>query len=449
MNDLLKASALEQARRIRAGELSSEELVRAYLGRIDRIDPRISAFVTRFPRALAAARAKDRQRREKGVDLPPFHGVPIGVKDLNLARGAFTKMGSRAFRYLWSPVDDVTVAAIRKGGFVLLGKLATSEFGALPVTEPDIHPPTRNPWNPGVTAGGSSGGSGAAVAAGLLPIAQGSDGAGSIRIPSAFCGLFGHKPSRERLANPYVRVDTLGISAVGPMARTVDDAAALLGVMAAGRAPGPPARRGPLTVRFSTRSPLSETEPEVAAAVARVADALAGMGHRVEEGAAYAGDLDEFLPIWQRQAARAPVLFERSLQPVTRWLRAEGKRHDDAGVAARNRKLVAKIGAWFGDADLWLTPTVPVRPPAIGEWRGLGAEETFRRAARLGPFTALFNLTGQPAASIPSGQFATGEPIGVQLIGRDGEDETVLEVARRLEEALPWHARWSALADSL
>src|SRR5262249_26858834 len=151
------------------------------------------AFVQVLDRAaLREARERDRSRSRRG----PFHGVPIGIKDLNLVRFAFTRMGSRAHRFLWSPIDDVTVARLRRAGFVILGKLATSEFGAMPITEPDIHPPTRNPWNLEHTPGGSSGGSGAAVAADLLPIAEGTDGAGSIRLPSAYCHLYGLKPSR-------------------------------------------------------------------------------------------------------------------------------------------------------------------------------------------------------------------------------------------------------------
>src|SRR5690606_18271946 len=154
--------------------------------------------------AIATARRRDAAARARDdVRGAPFHGVPIGVKDLNFVRGAFTRMGSRAMRWCWSPVDDRVVAALRRAGFVIVGKLSTSELGAMPVTEPSIHPPTRNPWDRSVSAGGSSGGSGAAVAAGLVPIAQGSDGAGSIRIPAAFCHLYGFKPSRGLVPDAY------------------------------------------------------------------------------------------------------------------------------------------------------------------------------------------------------------------------------------------------------
>jgi amidase len=376
MDDLLHRSALAQAQLIRDRSISSEEIVRFYCDRIARLDGSISSFVSVMRRsALRVARAKDRMLRD-GAPLPPFHGVPIGVKDLNLMRGSFTRFGSRAWRWFVSPIDDETVRALRRGGFVILGKLATSEAGAMPVTEPDIHPPTRNPWDLGRTAGGSSGGSGAAVAAGLLPIAQGSDGAGSIRIPSSFCGLFGIKASRGRIPNSYSRVDPTGLSAMGPLARTVDDAAALFDVLA-GRPTslGPPPPLRALRIRFTTRAMLAPTDPTVVAATLATARALEALGHHVEEGAPIDGALDDFLPIYQRQLANTPVLSNALLQPATRWLREAGQRITRAQAAAHHRMLSERVLAWFGDADLWLTPTVGVLPPAIGAWRGLPAEE--------------------------------------------------------------------------
>src|SRR4051812_39426616 len=185
MHDLLRASALQQAAWIQSGNISSEELTRFYLDRIERYQPELNAFTDIFRRrALLAARLKDavHARRRRRDPLAPFEGVPIGIKDLNIVRGAPTRFGSSAVPHLVFPFDDYNVAQLRRGGFVIVGKLTTSELGAMPVTEPDIHAPTRNPWDLGRSAGGSSGGSGAAVAGGLLPIAHGSDGAGSIRI---------------------------------------------------------------------------------------------------------------------------------------------------------------------------------------------------------------------------------------------------------------------------
>jgi amidase len=349
-NDLLDASALEQARLIRDGSLSSEELTRFYLKRIAEKNEGLQAFVTVFGRrALLAARRKDaeRARSRDRADLPPFHGVPIGIKDLNGVRMAPRRLGSRAFKYLFWPVDDASVAQIRAGGFVFVGKLATSELGAMPVTEPDIHPPTRNPWDTRFTSGGSSGGSGAAVAAGLIPLAHGSDGAGSIRIPSSFCHLFGVKPSRGRVPNIIEHGDD-AITTCGPLARNVDDAAAMLDVQAglvSGKptaAPRPEARflelanREPprLRIRFTLESPLCKTDPEIADTVRAVLKTLEGLVRRRREfeGLARAGSapVRNFRRVGadrervSRQAAKAPseessTILVSSLGGLAAW----------------------------------------------------------------------------------------------------------------------------------
>lgn len=437
---MLPSDALSLAAAIARREVTSEAVVAATLDAIEAQDPALSAFVTVLRRpALREARAAD-LAVARGAPLGRFHGVPIGVKDLDPVAGSWTRFGSRAFRWFWSPTDGPVARRLRAAGFVIVGKTATSEFGAMPVTEPDIHPPTRNPWDRSRSAGGSSGGAAAAVAAGLLPIAQGSDGGGSIRIPAAFCGLYGYKPSRRRVPPLYGRADPFDIAYVGALARTVDDSAALVDVLAGRPLPDAPPL-GRLRVRTCLVSPLGEAEPEVAAAVERVAAALAGAGHGVEPGAPMAGDLDEFLPIWQRQLASVPALSEGLLQPVTRWLRAEGRRHDDAGARARHAELAGRVHAWFGDADLWLTPTVLGPAPPVGAFAGGDPREAFRAAARIGAFTAPFNLAGHPAASVPAGWTREGLPVGVQVVGRPDDDATVLAVSRLLERALPWADR--------
>ncbi|MBS1150103.1 MAG: Amidase [Myxococcaceae bacterium] len=442
-------SALEQARLIRERKLSSSELVGLYLDRIARHDPALGSFVQVLEEnGRAAARKMDAAPRE---GRPPFHGVPTGIKDLNLARGTFTRMGSKAFRYFYSPIDDVTTAAIRRAGFVILGKLSTSELGAMPVTEPAIHLPTRNPWDRAHTSGGSSGGSATAVAAGLLPIAQASDGAGSIRIPASLCGLVGHKASRYAIPNDYGRIDPAGMITIGPLGRTVDDVAAMLDVLAGRRGEtsflaSAQRPRSQLTVRFTTTSPIGKATPEIAAVVIDVVKRLERMGHHVEEGAPPEGSLEEVVPIWQRQLARIPLLSDSSLQPVTRWLRETGRHIPEAEVARRAAGVSERVLRWFGDADLWVTPTLPILAPRVGQWAGLGPEEAFRAAAVMGAFTAIFNLTGQPAVSVPAGISADGLPIGVQLVGRMNADGQVLAVARQLEQDLSWvqrHARGS------
>ncbi len=457
-NDVLSATALEQAAFVRSRALSSEELCRLYLDRIDRLDPGLNAFVSRFRRrALADAREKDALTR-RGGPLPSFHGVPIGIKDLNVVRFAWTRFGSRGSLPLFIPRDDQTVTSLRRGGFVILGKTSTSELGAMPVTEPDTHPPTRNPWNLWHSAGGSSGGAGAAVAARLLPIAQGSDGAGSIRIPSAFCHLYGIKPSRGRVANAFGRPDHDILYTCGPIARSVADAAAMLDVMAGldgGRphwAPPPDrpyrtlleAAPRPLRIHVGTRAPLGETDPEIAAAVQAAGRLLAGLGHHVEEVPLPEGSLEEFLPLWQHLVSDIPFVRWSRAQPITRWLGEPGRLLDPDDMKALRRRLEERILRELGDADIWLTPTVPTAAPRVGAFAGRPPAEAFADAARLGSFTAPFNITGQPAASVPLGLTREGLPMGLQIAGRQLHEDDVLAVSRQLEEAAPWRGREAA-----
>ncbi|CAN5833383.1 amidase [soil metagenome] len=455
LNEVLSSSALEQARLIRRREISSEELTRLYLSRIERLNPKLQAFVSVFStRAIAVARRKDAAVR-RGDEVPVFHGVPTAIKDLNLVRFTWTRFGTRAAIPLFLPFDDKLTQSVRRGGFVILGKLSTSEMGAMPVTEPDTHPPTRNPWDPSRSAGGSSGGSGAAVASAMLPIAPGSDGAGSIRIPSAFCHLFGFKPSRGRVVNAYGRDDRDILYSDGPMARSVEDAAALLDVLAGldvGRphwapAPSRPYREtlsapdAPLSVRFSTRSSLGPTDPDIATAVRDVALALSELGHHVEEAAFPEGSLDEFLPIWQYAVAEFPAQLWRLAQPITRWLGELGRRLKAEDVAARKRSIAARLNAELAGPDIWVTPTVAMPAPKVGAFANRPAEEAFRDAAQYGAFTAPFNITGQPAASVPIGLTRGGLPIGLQIVGRMFDDRGVLALSRQVEELRPWSGR--------
>lgn len=452
---LLDNSALEQARAIRDREVSSVELVRAYLARIEARDHLVHAFVEIAPkRALRDAERKDAVLRQRdAAPLPPFHGVPIGVKDLNLVRGFGTRGGSRALQWFkWSPIDDKSVAALRRGGFVFVGKLATSEIGAMPVTEPDTHAPVRNPWNLEFTPGGSSGGSAAAVAAGLLPLAHGSDGAGSVRIPAAFCHLFGLKPSRGRLANQFGSRDSRILYTCGQITRTVGDAAAMLDVMVdrdprspaprseapfAELAERPPAR---LRIRVATQAPWGTTDPEIAAATLRVASVLEDAGHVLEPAPPFEGTLAEGLPLWQWLVGSTPLPL-RYAQPVTRWLGEPGRQMTRADRDVLHDAIAKRVLDTFGAVDLWLTPTVVVPPPRVGAWKHLDPEAAFNEAAVLGAFTAIFNVSGQPAATLPVGLTAGGLPIGVQLAGRPFEEAKVLAVARQLEQRLPWNHR--------
>lgn len=458
--DVLHATALEQAELVRRRQVSSEELVRLALERAETLMPTLHPFVELFPRrALAAARKKDAMVK-RGEVLPLFHGLPTGIKDLNFVRWTRTRLGSAGTQLPLTPLDDKTTTSVRRGGFVIIGKTTTSEVGAMPVTEPDIHPPTRNPWNPDFSAGGSSGGAAAAVGARIVPIAQGSDGGGSIRLPAAFCHLFGFKPSQGRVPNAFGKDDRELIYTCGPIAQDVADAAAFLDVLAGldiGRPHwAPPPERSfratfslpppRLRVRFTTKAMLGETSRELAEAVVRAARVLSDAGHDVEEGALPDTPLTEFLPVWQQMVASVPLVNWGRAQPITRWLVEAGRRFTPVQVRALRRTLAARYLACFDDADVWLTPTSPVPPPRVGAFAGRPVEDAFPDAARLGGFTAIFNVTGQPASSVPLGLTAEGLPFGLQVAGRPFADDVVLRVSHLFEEALPWRGRRPKLA---
>jgi amidase len=425
-------SALDLAARLRRRELSSVELVRHCLDTIRRDNAGLGAFVAvAEDRALREARRAD-DRLARG-DRAPFLGVPVGIKDIDHARGHVTRMGSRAFGWLYAPVDGLITRACRRAGFVVLGKLATSELAILPIID---EPPARNPHLREHYAGGSSGGSAAAVAANMIPIAPGSDGGGSIRIPASFCGLVGWKTSRGALPNPYRTFDTIGLSVIGPIARTPRDAAALGDVLAgAAWFAGACDDRVPaLRVRVATRSPLVDVDPEVADTTITVARRLAAAGHTVEDAAPIEGSIDEFLPIMAHMVARVPLALglARRVQPSTRWLHGVGRAVSPEAYRAAAERLAGRVLAWFGDADVVVTPTVGILPPRVGAFAGLSGEDTFRAAAPIGAFTAPFNVSGQPAISIPAGRARSGLPIGVQLVGRPGADRLLLALAEAL-----------------
>ena len=427
--DSLDATALAAA--VAGGEVSSEELTRRSLDRIEQLDGRLNAFVSVLAEeALREARKKDHQRRAGSGSLPPFHGLPIGIKDLNFVRGATTRLGSRAGPRFRSPVDDRTVRRLRAAGFVVLGKTATSELGVMPVVETDLHPPTRNPYDLDRSSGGSSGGSSAAVASGMVPMAHGSDGGGSVRIPAAFCGLFGHKPSRGLLANAYGLPTADTLYTCGAIGRSARDVRAMVEAMR-------PARSRPfeseelrgkrLRIHRVTQGPQAPADPEAAEVVRFVSRVLEDLGHEVREVEMFPGDLEDFLPLYKKMLSELVCLRTSRLQPVTAWLRS-GEQLSRGAMRRRLRSLTGSIEEWLAPADLLLTPTVGGPAPECRLWKGLGPEETFRAAARLGAYTAPFNVSGMPAATLPAGQNREGLPLGVQIVGALGADALVLDV---------------------
>ncbi|MFO0724482.1 MAG: amidase [Myxococcota bacterium] len=441
MDELLLLSAVEQSAKVRRREVSAEELTRAYLARIEARNPALSAFVAVAEKsATKAARRLDAQAKDA---VSPLFGVPIGIKDLNLVRGMPARMGSSAFRWLvWSPLDDPSARRVRASGAVILGKLSTSEIGILPIVETEVGPPTKNPWALDRTAGGSSGGSASAVAGGMVSIAQGSDAAGSIRIPASFCGLVGFKPSRGALVEPHRWVDPTGIAVEGPIARSTADAAALYDVLRPRpvapsdsmlqRSERPPEK---LRIKMSLDPALMSAEPEVKEAALAAQRALEALGHTVEEAPFFPGEVREFLPIMQLMVRGAPIFFEKRLQPMSQWMRREGRRLDKREVLEQGRRIQDRIDAWFQGADAWLTPTVPVAPPKLGAALGLDPPAIMQRLAPLGYFTAPFNAAGMPAVSLPFGQTSAGLPVGAQLAMARGDDLRLMALARALESA--------------
>ena len=463
-------SALEQATAIRHREVSPVELVEHYLSRIDSLSGELGAFVTvTADRALDEAREKE-SALKSGNDLPSkdslpvLYGVPVAIKDLNLTAGVATMFGSVVMRDFVSPVDDHVVTRIKEGGMISLGKTNVPEFGLPCYTEPDVAPPARTPHDLSRSAGGSSGGAAAAVAGSLVPVAQGNDGAGSIRIPASVCGLVGIKPSRGRVSNGPVFPDTNGLGINGPLARNVADAAALLDIIA-GPMPGdpwwaPPLPKDETFLSFTRRRPGrlkigryidpvipgAAVDPECKKAWEETSRLLEELGHEVIDcSRPFSEDLIPYFEIiWAVGAASLPVASqdELKLRVLTRWLRDKGRQ-----VAAT--EYLAAFGAAQTAArqavestlsfDVVMTPTLAQLPAPIGFFRNDEYPEMdFEAQKRFTPFTATYNLTGQPAISLPLHWTPNGLPVGVQFIGRPAEEGLLLSLAAQLEEAKPW-----------
>ncbi len=435
-------SALDLTAAIRSRAIGAEELLDLFAARIRSEDPKLSAFVElRLERAYAHARRIDARHAAWPDPLPSFWGVPFAIKDNDPMRFTRLRVGSRALKWVWTPFDSPVVTRFRAAGFVMVGKTTTSELALMPVVDTDLGPPTRNPHDPDYYAGGSSGGAGAAVASEMLPIAHAADGGGSIRIPASLCGLFGFKASRGLTPDFYGQFDVVGLSVAGVVSRTVEDSAVAMDALCGVPTPGGALRAAcddeipKLTVRVCTESALVDVHPQIAAGVREVARALESMGHAVSDAPALEGAIDDFLPVFGRMAANVPIFKEGALQPTTRWLRGIGKGVSRVEAKALNTALTARVDAWFGDTDIMLLPSIGRAAARVGEFSGLDAEPSFRAASQLGAFTAPFNVSGQPAASLPIGA-VDGVPFGVQIAGRRGADRLVYAVARRLERAL-------------
>ncbi|HEX8093517.1 amidase [Jatrophihabitans sp.] len=471
MADLHDLSALDAAAAIRRREVSSSELVAHFLDRIQRLDGQVGAFVTVTD---AAAREQARQADAQllsGAELPPLHGVPTAIKDLNLTAGVPTKLGSRVYRDFVPDLDDHVVTLLRQAGTISLGKTATPELGLPCYTETDIGPPARTPWDTGRLAGGSSGGAAAAVAAGFVPIAQGSDGGGSIRIPASVTGVYGIKPSRGRISRGPLDADSSGLSVLGPLARTVRDAAAFLDATAVPQ-PGdpnwaPPLPAGETFLDWCDRAPSglrigrylqppipgAEVDLECRTAWEFASVLLESLGHEVMDMPMPmpAAVIPAFETVWAVSAASAPVNPDREaeLRPLTRYLRERGRgiSATEYSTALGLLNLVSRQAiAATAEFDAVLTPTLALTPRPIGWFSGTAADpvdpaEDFERQKRFTPFTAVYNATGQPAASLPLHWSAEGLPVGVMLVGRPAGEAALLALSAQVEAAAPWADR--------
>ncbi|TYB41268.1 amidase [Actinomadura chibensis] len=459
---------------VRTREVSPVELTDHYLARIERLDAQVGAYAT-----VTAERARDEARlAEKAVldaadpaELPPLLGVPVPVKDLNLVDGVRTTFGSAVYADLTGFADDNVVTRLRDAGSVLLGKTAAPEFGLPCYTEGAVSPPARTPWDTSRSAGGSSGGAAAAVAAGLAPVAQGSDGGGSIRIPSSVCGLVGIKPTRGRVSHGPIVPDLFGLSANGPIARTVRDAALLLDVMA-GHMPGdlyaaPPvdgafsayAERPPGRLRIARSIqpavPDAEVHPDCVAAYEEASALLEELGHEVVElPQVFGPDLvPHFETLWGVMATLTPVAAESEhlLQPLTRWLRARGEATGAPSLLQAHAALQSALRAAFpvmDGFDAILHPTLAQPPAPVGYFHDQEPAENFERQKRFTPFCAMYNISGQPSVNVPLHWTGDGLPIGIMLSGRLGGEGTLISLSAQLEEARPWIDRkppiWTA-----
>jgi amidase len=458
--ELAYAGIARQAELIAAGEVSSRELVDLYLERIARLNPSLNAFRVVFDQRARLEAEQADARRGAGAGRPLL-GVPIAVKDDIDVAGELTARGTNATAGP-APADAEVVRRLREAGALIIGKTNVPELTIWPFTETATFGATRNPWDEQRAPGGSSGGSAAAVAAGLVGAALGSDGAGSIRIPAAWCGLFGLKPQRGRVSlAPRARA-WHGLSVNGVLTRRVADTALFHDVASGAieidedRAP-PPAvpfaqsaatPPGRLRIAYSTRIPpgvVTRLDEDAARALQETAELLRSLGHEVSEQ-----DPDYGL-------GGIPAVLARYLRGI----------HDDAGAVAHPERLerrtrgMARIGGLIPpallqralaneteiartlnrvleDHDVLLTPTTAKPPPRVGQLEGRGALWTLNAVAGMVPFNGVWNVTGQPAASVPAGFGSDGLPRGVQMVGRPNDEATLLSLAAQIEAERPW-----------
>jgi amidase len=468
MTELTWLDATAQASLVRTGEASPAELVEAAISRIEAVNPQLDAVLrTRF----------DQARAEAAGELPdgPFRGVPLLFKDLGCTvEGEVTAFGLGPMRDLPWPVTSYLAAAFLAAGFVPLGRTNVPELGTTVTTEARSFPAARNPWDPTRSTGGSSGGSAAAVASGMVPAAHANDGGGSIRIPASECGLVGLKPTRGRVSQgPMVGEGWAGGTIDGAVTRSVRDAAAILDAISGWHAgepyyapplPRPLAQEvgagpGRLRVGFIDRPPGDAylDDQQCRAAVAAAAQLLEQLGHHVEQSAPaalfdeeftrhfttiIAGDTEATLQAFELLLGRP--IGDEEIEPRNAAYR-HGGRALPATAYLQSRAWIGiwvrRMADWWKGYDLLLTPTLGAPPPELGWFTAAGAQAEGRRIVSFIPYTAQFNMTGQPAVSLPLHWTPAGLPVGVQLVAAYGREDLLVRVASQLEQAAPWSQR--------
>lgn len=474
MPDLAWLGALDVAAAVRSGQLSATEVTEAALRRAEERGPHVGAFAFLAPeRALAeAARLDARLARGQATDLPLL-GVPCPIKDLNPVAGVGFEAGSAVLAGTLAELDDGIVGWLADAGTVMLGKTTVPEFGFPCYTEPETAAPARTPWDLTRSAGGSSGGAAAAVAAGIVPIAHGSDAGGSIRIPASACGLVGLKASRGRISPGPLREPGAGLGTDGVLSRTVRDTAVALDVLAGPRrgdtyhAPAPTtsflaacdARLSRLRIGVLTTPVIAaaDVHPACLAAVRQATDLLGQLGHHLDEAPVpfAASRWEAFAVLWSVGALLLPLPegAEPGLRPLTRWLREQGRGVSALAYAtalAEVQRVTREVALAWDDYDLILTPTLAQPPALLGSLRNdADPAADFAAQTRFTPWTSVYNLSGRPAISLPlhtADIDGVNLPIGIMLGGRFGAEDVLLGVAAALEAATgPWEpalTRW-------
>jgi aspartyl-tRNA(Asn)/glutamyl-tRNA(Gln) amidotransferase subunit A len=478
-NEIGRMDAVALAAKVRKRELSATEVTEAVLGRMDKLEPHIHAFCTRTPELARKTAAEIDKKIKAGDDPGPLAGVPVGIKDLVCTEGVVTASGSFAYKDFVPDEDDVVVERLKQAGAIIIGKTNVPEFGYSGVGHNPVFETTRNPWNLELTPGGSSAGSGAAVAAGVGPFAIGSDGGGSVRIPSAHSGIVGVKASMGRVPlYPGTKDERYpGVSSweslehIGPMSRTVADSALMLSVIS-----GPDSRdryslpkadfdwmgvlkggiKG-LKVAYSPDWGYAPVDPEVRRVVGEAVKVFErDLGCIVEE--AHPGFEDPYGAFW------AIVAMETDLRGMREIVAKHGHHMtphlvdfimrpwtaEDFTSALMTRKAVVnKMWRFMRKYDLLLTPTLAVPPFAVHIQGPEKIDGQIVHPFRWLNFTFPLNFTGQPAASVPAGFTRDRLPVGLQIIGRHLDDPTVLRAAAAFESAKPWRDAWPPLLQEL